>query len=73
MTDGGFQLSHARSNTGVMSSYLNTIVYDQTLAFYPQERKEAKTVSQLKQFVLKLPVMQSAKQSLSKREFVCES
>ena len=36
---------------------------------YAQERHGAKTVSQLKQFVQKLPHMQQAKQSLSKREF----
>ena len=38
------------------------------LALTYQERHDAKTVSQLKQFVQKLPHMQQAKISLSKRK-----
>ena len=37
----------------------------------PQERHDAKTVSQLKQFVQKLPHMQQAKLALSKRRLSC--
>ena len=53
-------------NFGAVGKYLSREAKNIAAAY--DERHDAKTVSQLKQFVQRLPHMQQAKQSLSKRE-----